>query len=381
MDSILQIKENYRDDDSIKSLETYAYQPISGTQLNGAGQITIRIENQDAFFYPRRSWLQIEGKLVKETGDAAYVDAELVSLTNNGLMYLFDNIKYELSGQVIESLYHPGHATTMLGAAKYTSCFNTGAGLNQCWRLDTGEDASAANIGFKIRHGYIIKAPDPKGTFRFAVDLEHIFGFCEDYDKIMYGFVHTLTLVRGASSNNAIFKADPTEAKPDDGKVVLSKISWMMPRLEPSDEKKYQLYKTIENKETLSVGFRMRQCATVAIPVAQTFTWRLGVRAAPEKPRFMMIAFQTAKANNQKENAAIFDQCKLTNMFILLNNIRYPAIGFNADFDKMAFENLYKNLADFRQRFYGIDYLVSNLAVYPISFSNFYPIFMFDVSK
>ena len=48
MDSILSIKDNYSDDESIKSLETYAYQPISGTQLNGAGQITIRIENQDS---------------------------------------------------------------------------------------------------------------------------------------------------------------------------------------------------------------------------------------------------------------------------------------------------------------------------------------------
>ena len=52
-------EQNYTDDDTIKSLETYAYQPISGTQLNGAGQITIRIENQDAYFYPKRSWLQI----------------------------------------------------------------------------------------------------------------------------------------------------------------------------------------------------------------------------------------------------------------------------------------------------------------------------------
>ena len=193
-----------------------------------------------------------------------------------------------------------------------------------------------------------------------------------------YGFVHTLALVRGASSDHAIFRA---AAVADAGKVGIDKISWMMPRLEPSDEKKYQLYKTIEKKETLSVGFRMRQCATVALPVAQSFTWRLGVRSAPEKPRYMMIAFQTAKANNQEANSAIFDHCKLTNMYILLNNIRYPAIGFNADFDKNEYENLYKNLAEFRQRFYGIDTLVSNLAVDPISFKSMYPIFVFDVSK
>ena len=26
--------------------------------------------------------------------------------------------------------------------------------------------------------------------------MKHIFGFCEDYDKIVYGFKHNLTLVR-----------------------------------------------------------------------------------------------------------------------------------------------------------------------------------------
>lgn len=384
MDSILSIKDNYSDDESIKSLETYAYQPISGTQLNGAGQITIRIENQDAFFYPRRSWLQIEGKLVKETGDV-YTDTELITITNNGLMHLFDNIKYELSGQEIESVYHPGPATTMLGLAKYSTCFNNGPGLNQGWRVDTTGSAADTNTGFKIRHGYFIKIPDPKGTFRVGIDLEHIFGFCEDYDKVMYGFVHTLTLVRGASSNNAIFRANPVfsevNAPIPNGKIDIDKISWMMPKLDPSDEKKYALYKTIEKKETLSVGFRMRQCSTVALPQTPTYTWRLGVRAAPEKPRFMMIALQTDKANDQTKNTALFDHCNLTNIYILLNNVRYPAIDFNVNFAKNKYENLYKNLADFRQKFYGIDNLASNINVDPISYKELYPIFIFDLSK
>ena len=135
MESVLEIQEKYAVDDSIKSLETYAFQPISGTQLNGAGQIAIRIENQDAFFLPRRSWLQIEGKLVK-ADDSPFAAGDVISLTNNGIMYLFDNIKYELSGQEIESVYHPGHASTIMGLSKYSSNFNDGPGLNQCWCLD-----------------------------------------------------------------------------------------------------------------------------------------------------------------------------------------------------------------------------------------------------
>ena len=375
---ILQVEEKQVDDNSIKSLETYSFQPISGTQLNSAGQITIRIENQDAFFLPRRSWLQIEGKLVKGNG-AVYADVDLVSLVNNGLLYLFDNIKYELSGQEIESVYSPGHASTILGLAKYSSNFNQGPALNQCWSLDTDATAAATNLGFKKRHDYVIEKSVPKGTFRFAIDLEHIFGFCEDYNKVMYGFVHTLTLVRSANSNNAIFRANTEHLA--DGKIHIEKLSWMIPRVEPSEEQKYQLYKNIEKKETLAVGFRMRQCVSVALPHTPTFTWRLGVRSAPEKPRYMMIAFQTGKNNAQLQNTALFDHCSLTNIYVLLNNIRYPAIDFNVDFTKNEYENLYKNLADFGRKFYDLDSLVSNVAFDPISYKDLYPIIVFDVSK
>ena len=375
---ILETKVNYSEDDSIKSFETFAYQPITGTKLDDPGQIVIRIENQDAFFYPRKSWLQIEGQLVKADGDA-YVNTKLITLTNNALMYLFDNIKYELSGQEIESLYHPGHATTILGMAKYYSNKS-----NLGWILDTSTEDADTNLGFKERRTSLMSA-DPIGSFRFAIDLEHIFGFCEDYNKVMYGFVHTLTLVRSASSDNAMFR-DGINAtagkKAEPGKVKITKIAWMVPKIQPNDEKKLKLYKSIEAKETLEVGFRMRQCSTVSLQAGvQSYTWRLGVRSIPEKPRFMMIAFQTDKNSDQLKNSSLFDHCKLTNMYILLNNVRYPAIDFQANFDKNHYENLYRNLSDFRETFYGVDSLVNSTNVSHTTYKSLFPIFIFDVSK
>ena len=378
MASILQIQEKYAEDNSIKSLEKYVYQPISGTQLNGAGQITIRIENQDAFFYPRRSSIQIEGRLVKAAGDALY-DQELISLTNNGLMYLFDNIQYQLSGQEIESIYHPGHATTMLGLMRNTVDYNKGPGLNQCWTLDTADGTAATtNLGFKKRNEYIIKKSAPKGSFRFTVDLESIFGFCEDYDKVMYGFIHTLTLVRNASSDNSIFR--PANGV-DAGKVIIDSIKWLMPKVDPSDGEKYRLYKTIEAKSTLDVGFRMRQCTSVVLPEVQSYTWRMGVRAIPEQPRVIAIALQTAKADDQSKNIALFDHCQVTNMCIVLNNTRYPAVDFRSDFGKNQYDHHFNNMCEFRRKFYGVDSMVSSIDVDPITYKELFPIYVFDVSK
>ena len=373
MEDILQIHENYTIDDSLKSYEDFAYQPISGTQLNSAGEITIRIENQDAYFHPHKSWLQIEGQLTKDTA-AVYGDGDVVTLINNGLMFLFENARYELSGKEIESVYHPGHATTILGLAKYPR-----ERLNQCWSRDTGTGTASltTNDGFKDRHTFIIRNSDPKGSFRFAIGLDHIFGFCEDYDKIMYGFVHSLTLVR-AGDNNAIFRNAAAGA----GKVTISSIKWMMPRVIVNDQENLRLYKTIESKETIDVGFRMRQLTNVQLPETKNFTWRLGIRSAPEKPRYIMIAFQTDRENNQEKNVAAFDHCTLTNLYVLLNNIRYPAIDFNASFEKNHYDNLYKHLADFTEKYYGLDPLaVQCSGVNPINFKNLYPVFIVDVSK
>ena len=48
-------------------------------------------------------------------------------------MHLFSNIKYQLSGQEVESLFYPGQATSMLGLLKYPDDFQNPQGLNQLW--------------------------------------------------------------------------------------------------------------------------------------------------------------------------------------------------------------------------------------------------------
>ena len=62
--------------------------------------------------------------------------------------------------------------------------------------------------------------------------MEILFGFCEDYDKVVYGMRHKLTLVR-KNDDDAIQRV----ALPGAGKVVLTKVAWVMPRVHPSDVK------------------------------------------------------------------------------------------------------------------------------------------------
>ena len=143
-----------------------------------------------------------------------------VALPNNAIMHLFSRIEYHLSNQLIESLSYPSQATTMLGLLKYPDDFSKAQGLNQLWSKDTATIATKAdNNGFAARRAYLIQSPTVKGTFSFRIPLTHIFSFCEDYDKIMYGLKHSLTLVR-KTDDDSIFRAAAGA-----GKVNLDKMS------------------------------------------------------------------------------------------------------------------------------------------------------------
>ena len=175
--------------DAIKSYEYNEYQPTSGSNLNIPGNINIHIENQDEFYHPRQSYLLVEGNLLKEDG-TRYAAADVIAPANNDVMHLFSNVKYELAEQEIESVNNPEIADVLMGIAKYPYDYAYGTGLIQCWSPETSDGVSMER-GFGPRKEYIIAKSDSHGSFSFAIELENLFGFCEDY-----GIRHKLTLVR-----------------------------------------------------------------------------------------------------------------------------------------------------------------------------------------
>ncbi|XP_065643124.1 uncharacterized protein LOC136074711 [Hydra vulgaris] len=277
-------------DNGIGRYEEHEYEPINDTNLNSPGDIRIDIEQQELFTLPSKAYLLFEGQLVKADG-TAYANADAVALTNNGLMHLFSRITYQLSNQEIEAVYYPSQATTMLGMLNYANDFQLTQGLHQLWYKDYGSTAVFNNNqGFGIRQAYIIQKPTIKGTFSFWVPVRHIFGFCDDYDKVIYELKHAITLVR-QSDDNAIFRLAAAAA----GKVNLNKVSLFLPNLITADTE---------------------------------------IKKSTEIPRYIIVGLQTNKANSdQTVNASIFDHCDLKNMYIFPdNNDRYLAVDYNLSF-------------------------------------------------
>ena len=193
------------------------------------------------FAHPSESYLIFEGRLAK-ADDTAYANEDEVALTNNAIMQSFSRIEFHLSKQLIESLNYPGQSTSMLGLLTYPDDFSKAQGLNQLWYKDTVTTADKANNdGLAVWHAYLIQSPTVKGVISFRIPLKNIFAFCEDYDKIVYGLKHGLTLVR-KTGDDAIFSGAAACA----GKVSRDQISWFMRHVILSDAEKFSIYKTIE---------------------------------------------------------------------------------------------------------------------------------------
>nr|XP_047142416.1 uncharacterized protein LOC124816754 [Hydra vulgaris] len=319
----LNITENPIIDESIEKFEYHEYSPKIANFDNPGTEISITINEESLFTLPSEAYILIEGRLLKADG-TSYANADAVTLINNGLMYLFTRAEYQLSGQSIENINYLGRATTMLGLLKYPNYFQNVQGMNQLWFRDSSTTAAiATNLGFQARQSYLIQEPNAKGKFSFCVPLKHIFGFCDTYDKVIFGLKHTLTLIR-ESDNNAIFKGTGVAV----GQVNLTKVSLFMPHVTPSLEYEKILKDIIKSKKTLPLSYIGRQCESTNVDPVTDFNWTLNITTT-----------------NQK------------------------------------FSRAYRDATLFTEKLYGLNEFISQCNINPQDYKNLYPLFVFDVSK
>ena len=311
IDDSLKINEPVMIDDSIEYFQYQEYPPASPENLNSLGsQIKLIINATDNYVNTSKSYIVIKGKLVRSNDNQPYAAADEIALVNNAMMYLFSEIKYEIGGKVMERISNPGQTTSMLAYLSQPDDYSTSSGLKSCWSKDTTNNANSIeflasvavpaagyipaknpeyNQGFAARKGLLMNA-DPRGSFSFVIPFDHIFGFGE-YDKVMFAQTHAIYLTRMTSDNLAIYKAGGVQ----DGKINLTYISWKVPIIKPSLKVFSILGDIISKKEYLPVAYSARNTESKDVTQTRTFDWTLNVRAGIEKPRWIIVGFQTNK--------------------------------------------------------------------------------------
>ena len=119
----------------------------------------------------------------------------------------------------------------------------------------------------------------------------------------------------------------------------------------------------------------------LSVPETTSLTWRLSVKRAAEKPRFIIVGFKTAKDDDQTKNPSTFDHVNLRSAYVMLNSDRYPAVDYNLSFTNHKFSRVYGDAALFGVKFFGMSELITQSNIIPSDYKTLYPLFTFDVSN
>ena len=91
---------------------------------------------------------------------------------------------------------------------------------------------------------------DDQGNFDVLIPLSMLFGFAEDFQKLVCNAKHELILTRANTDVHAIIQsAEAAAAENNSYKFTINKIAWMMPYLVPSDYNKVKLLKFLEKNQ------------------------------------------------------------------------------------------------------------------------------------
>lgn len=347
---ILNIESNYITDSKISKIEYHSYIPYTNSfKLND--EIRIGVQQTDVYPYLHESFLYIEGKIE---------DVAKVKLSNNGLSFLFDQVRLEINGVEVDRTRTLGITSSLKGYLTATTnnyyCYQ-----NAGWNLN---DSSIVN---------------ESGEFSACIPLKYWLGFFEDFKKVLINSRIELILTRCNNDLNSLHSKLETVLATT-GNIILNKVVWKIPHISVDDSERLKLLKIIEKGKSLFIPFRSFESYEYPeLGKSRNVVWNLKTASKLEKPRYVILGLQKNRKHNIAVDASFFDHCKITNIKVILNSVAYPYDNLNLNFSKKNYAVLYNMYTSFQESYYGKDEGKPILS--PTVFETRAPIVMIDTSK
>lgn len=355
---ILDIKNGPVFDETLWEKEFHTHNPYASSKLGNNDEIRIPIQHQDAYTLPSESYIYIEGRVTKSDGTAG----TKVPFINNPMAFMFEEIRYEISGIVVDSTKKVGISSTLKGLVSL-SPNETNALQTAGWLLPTHTKA----------------IPNPNGYFDFCIPLRLLLGFAEDYKRIIINVKQELVLLRSSSDIDVIQADSAITSETLDWKITLDKIVWRVPHVRLADDRRLRLLQLLDSDRDIVLPFRNWEMHEWPIlPTTQRQTWAVKTSSQLEKPRYVIFALQTNKRSNLNANASIFNHCNLTNIKLFLNSQFFPYDNLNVVFSKDRYGILYDMYSKFQSSYYG---RMNSPLLTPENFKSLAPIAVIDCSK
>ncbi|XP_046411935.1 uncharacterized protein LOC124175580 [Neodiprion fabricii] len=315
-------------DKLIAHQEIYAHKPYASSTFDNSDEIQITVQHQDLCVSPGKSSLHISGKLLKSDGTAAAI----TTLVNNAICHFFEDVGYELNAVKIDKCRNVGLTILLKGFAL----------------LNAGRSWLTRNAGW-LNVKETKKLTDADSNFDVVIPLSMILGFAEDYRKIIVNAKHELILTSSKSDFDAI-----VQDQEKDFRIVIDQVEWFVPYVKLSDQRKIALFKFIEKDTPVSMSFRSWELYEYPLlPATTKHVWTVKTSTHSEKPRFVMLGFQTNRKNKAGKNASHLDHCNITDVKLFLNSEYYPYGNLNLDMRRNRFALLYEMYANFQATYYG----------------------------
>ncbi|XP_015123710.1 uncharacterized protein LOC107045840 [Diachasma alloeum] len=333
MEDVLNIQKRIIFDESIAHYEMHAHQPFASSSFSNNDEIRIAVQHQDLCLLPSKSSLHICGRLTREDNNEVVARTELV---NNAICHLFEEIRYELNAVEIDRCKNVGLTTLMKNYISQSP--------NQSYLME--------NAGWMMDQGK--KITDDQGYFDVSIPLSMIFGFAEDYQRIIVNAKHELILTRSHNDLNAIIQqALEGGQRAETFKITMTKMDWMIPYIKPADSRKVQLLNQISKDNLIPISFRAWELYEYPLlPRTSKHVWVVKCSTQLEKPRYVIVGFQTARKNEATKNASVFDHCNIREIKLFLNSQSYPYGDLNLDIAHNQSALLYDMYTNFQTSYY-----------------------------
>lgn len=348
--SILNIAEKVLVDNSIVGNQLHTHQPYTN-RFDNDDEIRIPIP-EDMSTLPGLSHLYIEGKLQKVGGGVT-----TAKFINNGVAYLFSEIRYEINGVVVDSVTKPGITSTMKGYVSYTT--NDVKKLQNAGWLPTNTDSIV----------------DARGNFNVCIPLRMLLGFAEDYGKVLLNIRQELVLIRSNTDVDAVISTTRDET----AKVTIDKLYWRVPHIAPGLAQELALTKYIDRNLDTQVAFRSWQLHVIpGITPVTHHSHAIATSTKLQTPRYVITGFQTDRAGQLGKNMSQFDNCGITNLRVFLNTERFPYDNMNINFDNNHYATLYEMYSTFQSSYYNKE---DEPLLTRLQYSTTAPLIVVDCSK
>lgn len=377
MSSILTIDKLAFRDDTIIRKEIYPYTPYT-TAFGNSDEIRIAIQSQDSYLLPHESylWIQLRASTIGiHTIDADHPENshDEIYFVKNFASFLFSDVRYELNGVEIDRMRNVGRSSLMklLIASRTSDLFAYNSYCNSMEatspRSENAVNAANANTP-RLR------------TYDVMIPLSIWFGFCDDYRKIVLNCKHELILNRAQQSRELI-KGGNVAQNAAKVEFTILKILWKMPHITLSDPVKLQMLNYLSKNQKIIIQYRSTDMVVFPqLTQTNSHMWAVKTVSHVNRPRFIVVGFQTNRNAVATVDASLFDSCTISQLRLHLNSQIFPYNMNDIDIEGAQYSELYDMYTRIQQSYY---HGTETTNFFALKYGHFQscPLFAFDTSR